>query len=448
MLAIQIHNGINRHQNHICSTKKLDGLTILRFAHAFSSGGGVEQYLADLDSTLLSRNESTIIQMHLSDDFDQEKTQIEKIGLGTLVKVPLDVGSSAREIYSDLQTTEKPRALALKNFLRDWILYNPLLYQILFRKIIKRRTTISRGIVALNAHEEAQKAFQDYHIDLVVMHFIGGTDSAAVVDEALKRNVPYIFINHFSNDRFNHMSVREQVADARGIAGVSRIGLPRRLRKCFVNLSDGIDTEIFKPEVARALNVDLDASVVILPARIVPTKGQKDLIEASAILSNQGLRFKVVLAGRPDSSQYMEQLKNRIRQLGMKNDVLFVGQLNREELRDWYGVSSIMAFPTYHHEGLGRILIEAQAMKVPSVAYIVGGTPEGVVHKKTGFLVPKGDIQGLAGRLRELLTDEKKRRRMGEEGRSFVERNFSLTALASRHEEFYLRVLRDVGRTR
>ena len=181
--------------------------------------------------------------------------------------------------------------------------------------------------------------------------------------------------------------------------------------------------------------------MVILPARIIPTKGQKDLIEATAMLKNEGLRVKVVLAGRSDSLQYENELKRKSRQLGIAEDVLFLGQLNKEELRDWYGVSSIMAFPTYHHEGLPRILMETQAMQVPPIAYIIGGIPEGILHGKTGFLIPKGDIRGLAKSMKELLTNEEKRKKMGEEGRKFVKKQFSLQALAARHEEFYLRSL-------
>jgi len=80
-------------------------------------------------------------------------------------------------------------------------------------------------------------------------------------------------------------------------------------------------------------------------------------------------------------------------------------------------------------------------MKVPGVAYIIGGTPEGIQHGKTGFLVRKGDIKTFTKRLRELLTNETMRKAMGEEGRRFVQENFSLEALADRHEKYYLRVL-------
>ncbi len=283
-------------------------------------------------------------------------------------------------------------------------------------------------------------------LPILVMHHVGTIDSAEIIEEAKKLGIPYIYINHYSNNQFNNVSIREQIVDVAGIAGVSGFEVPRRLKEHFCNLSDGIDLELFDPYGARPLNIEKNVPTIIYPARITRVKGQTDLIKAYAKLRSEGLRARIVFAGRADSHEYEEELRGLVRKNGLTDDVLFVGQLNTEELRDWYGISSVMAFPTYHQEGLGRILVEAQAMKVPPVAYIIGGTPEGIQHGETGFLVRKGDIQTFTERLRELLTNETKRKKMGEEGRRFVQENFSLEALADRHEKFYLRVLSNAER--
>ena len=76
-------------------------------------------------------------------------------------------------------------------------------------------------------------------------------------------------------------------------------------------------------------------------------------------------------------------------------------------------------------------------MKVPPVAYRIGGTPDGLRDGETGFLVEMGDVDGLTKRLKQLLTDSDLRKRMGEKGREFAQQHFSLDSLASRHEDFY-----------
>jgi glycosyltransferase involved in cell wall biosynthesis len=87
---------------------------------------------------------------------------------------------------------------------------------------------------------------------------------------------------------------------------------------------------------------------------------------------------------------------------------------------------------------LGRVLVEAQAMATPVVAYATGGVPEGLKDGKTGYLVPTGDGCALADRLKELLTDAETRAEFGRQGRAFATSHFSLAALADRHELFYM----------
>jgi glycosyltransferase involved in cell wall biosynthesis len=65
---------------------------------------------------------------------------------------------------------------------------------------------------------------------------------------------------------------------------------------------------------------------------------------------------------------------------------------------------------------MGRVLIEGMAGGVPLIGSDVGGIPSMIDHGKNGFLIPVGDWQALAVRLRELLSDPALRRRMGDCG--------------------------------
>jgi glycosyltransferase involved in cell wall biosynthesis len=70
-------------------------------------------------------------------------------------------------------------------------------------------------------------------------------------------------------------------------------------------------------------------------------------------------------------------------------------------------------------------LQEAQLMKKPVVATNVGGIPELMDNEKTGFLVKKGNAEEWIEKLSLLVKDERKRKRMGNAGKKFVEENFS-----------------------
>jgi glycosyltransferase involved in cell wall biosynthesis len=70
-------------------------------------------------------------------------------------------------------------------------------------------------------------------------------------------------------------------------------------------------------------------------------------------------------------------------------------------------------------------LKEAQLMKKPVVATNVGGNPEMMINGKTGFLVEKGNSKQLIEKLSLLLEDSDLAKKMGNEGRKFVEETFN-----------------------
>lgn len=84
-------------------------------------------------------------------------------------------------------------------------------------------------------------------------------------------------------------------------------------------------------------------------------------------------------------------------------------------------------------------LLEAQLMRKPVVATNVGGIPELMMDKETGFFVEKGNPDQLIEKISLLLNDKKKAKEMGSKGRNFVEDNFSWEKIA---EEFVSSVSR------
>jgi len=75
-------------------------------------------------------------------------------------------------------------------------------------------------------------------------------------------------------------------------------------------------------------------------------------------------------------------------------------------------------------------LLEAQLMKKPVIATKVGGIPELMIDKKTGFLVNKENDSEWKKRIEDLLNNKNKRSEMGENGRKFVKENFSWGKIA------------------
>ena len=88
-------------------------------------------------------------------------------------------------------------------------------------------------------------------------------------------------------------------------------------------------------------------------------------------------------------------------------------------------------------EPFGLVLVEAMAAGKPVVATAQGGPLEIVEEGITGFLVPPGDAEALAGALGKLLADEGLGRRMGEAGRQRAWERFSVERMVRELEEVY-----------
>jgi len=279
-----------------------------------------------------------------------------------------------------------------------------------------------------------------HNVDLLAVHWLT-YDTDALILRARKARVPFLLINHFHNGWWSLPRTRKWIARAAALGAVSDRAVPADLGRRHVNLSDAADPEFFDPEKARPAPRPA-CPIVLLAARIVAGKGHHDLMKAARILIAKKVDIVLCFAGAVDSEPLHQELRKYAAATGLDGRILFLGEISPEEIRDWYALSSLVVLPSYA-EGLGRVLLEAQAMKKPVVAYDCGGVSDAVLPNETGFLVEKGNVGALAEKIGLLLGNEAERLRMGERGREFVSQHFSISALVQRHENFYLRALSD-----
>jgi glycosyltransferase involved in cell wall biosynthesis len=412
----------------------LHGISILRLVRGYAGGAGLEYDVAAIDAALCARYEIEIIRIHMARPGDRLTPSNELLGKGRVTNIPLE-----REVLP--AAFGKPPANVYLQYkkLLNWLLFNPVAFS-LFRGLIDRRLRRLRPGDIKKVAETMQDVISSRKVDLVVIHAAGGSDVTEAIRVAQQNEIPSAIQLHFANERFLDFSVRAQVRLVDGVAGVSDVRLPRYLRNRFANMLTGIDHEFFSlrpPSVKR----DSERPLLALPARIVPTKGHDDMLKIARILRDDGLDVDIVFAGRADQPDYEADLKRRIAAANLTSRIRFLGLLNPEELREVYSRCTLVPFPTYHQEGLPRTILEAQSMELPVVAYDTGGTRAGIVPGLTGFVVNPGDISGMVSHIRSLLINPIKRQKMGRAARENIIANFSLTALADRHEAFYLSLL-------
>jgi glycosyltransferase involved in cell wall biosynthesis len=85
------------------------------------------------------------------------------------------------------------------------------------------------------------------------------------------------------------------------------------------------------------------------------------------------------------------------------------------------------------------------AMGIPIVATDAGGTKELMVDGETGYLLPVGDVKGMADAVNKLISDETLRENIGRAARRRIEDEFSFTSRMRQIEALYERVLDEVS---
>jgi len=154
--------------------------------------------------------------------------------------------------------------------------------------------------------------------------------------------------------------------------------------------------------------------VVGTTSRLTHVKGHKYLIEAAGKIVDVRPDTTFVFLG---DGELLDELKNMASRLGIEENVKFLGW--RQDVAEVVSTFDIFVLPSLN-EGMGRVLVEAMALGKPIVANDIGGIPDLVVDGENGYLVPVGDVETLAARIRRLLDDPGKREEMGNTGQRYA----------------------------
>jgi len=242
------------------------------------------------------------------------------------------------------------------------------------------------------------------------------------------------------------------------ITGLVRARFPHHAHKCHT-VYNGVDVSAFAPAADRPAS---DRETIVFVGRISPEKGVHDLIEAFTILAERRPDARLVLVGPADviplefivgvsddeevrrlarfyDQDYLTTLRSLV-PAHLQDRVEFTGPMSHEAVVDRVAGAAVLANPSYS-ESFGMSLVEAMASEVPVVATRVGGMKEIVVDGVTGRLVERGDVNGLAAALDEVLDDPDRRRGMGRAGRQRVIERFSWEVVTAAARERYEQLL-------
>ena len=207
-----------------------------------------------------------------------------------------------------------------------------------------------------------------------------------------------------------------------------------------------LDTFQASPEEVETLRSELlpdasDTSIVIgVVTRITPEKGIHFLVRAMGELKGR-TDVKLLIVGGSYFQQdvdYMNELKQEVRDLGVEDSVIFTGFL--PDTRIVTSLLDIVLVPSIIPEACPRTIIEAMAVGKPVISTPLGGSKE-LVTRETGVLVPPEDASAIADAIATLATDPERLKATGKASRNRAEQLFSSKKNTALTEAVYAELL-------
>ncbi|MEY3202428.1 MAG: hypothetical protein RIR70_1978 [Pseudomonadota bacterium] len=131
-------------------------------------------------------------------------------------------------------------------------------------------------------------------------------------------------------------------------------------------------------------------------------------VRAFAILSQSVRDARLTIAG---SGVEQAALIALVQCLGLRDQVRFVGQLDKAAMQALYQSADVMVNPSLA-DNLPNCILEAWAFGVPVVSTNVGGVPWMAKNGHTALLVPPGAVEAMADAIRRAVEDASLARRL------------------------------------
>lgn len=130
-----------------------------------------------------------------------------------------------------------------------------------------------------------------------------------------------------------------------------------------------------------------------------------------------------------------EQILSKIHSKNLQDSIIlkpFTNTIEQEYLQ-----ASIYVM-TSHYEGLPMVLIEAESFGLPCIAFDINTGPSDIIeNEKSGFLIPDGDLEGYAEKLKALMQDQNLRESMGKRAKEITQEKFSKEVILLKWQKIF-----------
>ncbi|MGY9025769.1 MAG: glycosyltransferase family 4 protein [Candidatus Pelagibacterales bacterium] len=154
--------------------------------------------------------------------------------------------------------------------------------------------------------------------------------------------------------------------------------------------------------------------VLVTLARLEHRKGHIVILEALSRLISKYPNLLYFIAG---DGNFKKTIKNKVSELGLKNNVKFLGWITEPEKSVLLKNTDLFLMTPHLEkesvEGFGMVFIDAAFHGIATLGTDNGGISDAIINGKTGLIAKTSDLNDITSKIDELLSDKTKRIKLG-----------------------------------
>lgn len=193
------------------------------------------------------------------------------------------------------------------------------------------------------------------------------------------------------------------------------------------------------------LNIIENEFVILYLGNLTTTKGIDNVLKAINKVKEKKYRFKLISGielSHTGNDKRKKEIFEMVSEFNLKDYIIELGLI--QNVSDIINASDIIVAPFQHTFDVADYpltVLEGMAVGIPVITTGVGGIPEVIVNKKTGFLVNYEDYNDLAEKIMYLIKESSIRKEIGKNASIFVREKFSEDLILDLTKQMYTEIL-------
>ena len=209
-------------------------------------------------------------------------------------------------------------------------------------------------------------------------------------------------------------------------------------------INRGVDVNYFekkildseKENLINKFKINTSKKIILYPARLTNWKGQIEFLDIFKKFQNND--FLLYFVGDTKNQTYTDKLQNKIQSLNLNHNCKIFGNLDRNDLKILYYLSTIVLSFPLQAEGFGRVISEALVMKKKILAFNYGGVKDQLENLNDVYKVDPNKYSDIPLKLHNIIKlDDEKFSNISTHSRDNIIKLFSKSQMVKNYFNLY-----------